>query len=177
MLDKLLSIAQAESGTRRAPFTPQSRGEIGADVVELYEDLAEHEGVTLTWERTHPAPLLGDRSLLAGALVNVVDNAIKYGGRAPACACSRERAGRGRRRLQRNLGAGRWPRAPPEALATLGERFLRLRPELPGHGLGLASVRAVMQLHGGSMRLEPARPACAWCCACRSTHPEVSIGK
>ena len=50
------------------------------------------------------------------------------------------------------------PGAPPEALATLGERFLRLRPELPGHGLGLASVRAVMQLHGGSMRLEPARP-------------------
>jgi signal transduction histidine kinase len=33
-----------------------------------------------------------------------------------------------------------------------------VRPDLPGHGLGLASVRAVMQLHGGSMRLEPARP-------------------
>ena len=67
VLDKLLSIAQAESGTRRAPFTPQSWGEIGADVVELYEDLAEHEGVTLTWECTHPAPLLGDRSPKARA--------------------------------------------------------------------------------------------------------------
>ena len=44
------------------------------------------------------------------------------------------------------------------SLPTLGQRFVRLRPELPGHGLGLASVRAVMQLHGGSMRLEPAQP-------------------
>lgn len=159
VLDKLLSIAQAESGTRRAPFTPQSWGEIGADVVELYEDLAEHEGVTLTWECTHPAPLLGDRSLLAGALVNVVDNAIKYGGRGASVRVQSRSA----RDADGAACSEIWvqddgPGAPPEALATLGERFLRLRPELPGHGLGLASVRAVMQLHGGSMRLEPARP-------------------
>ena len=159
VLDKLLSIAQAESGTRRAPFTPQSWGEIGADVVELYEDLAEHEGVTLTWECTHPAPLLGDRSLLAGALVNVVDNAIKYGGRGASVRVQSRSA----RDADGVACSEIWvqddgPGAPPEALATLGERFLRLRPELPGHGLGLASVRAVMQLHGGSMRLEPARP-------------------
>ncbi len=158
VLDKLLSIAQAESGTRRAPFVPLSWLAIGEDVVELYEDLAEHEGVALRWECEQPAPLLGDRNLLAGALVNVVDNAIKYGGKgAQVQVCSRVQTGKG----------GPWseivvqddgPGVTPEDIATLGQRFVRLRPELPGHGLGLASVQAVMQLHEGSMRIEPAKP-------------------
>ena len=162
VLDKLLSIAQAESGTRRAPFAPTSWQTIGEDVVELYEDLAEHEGVSLLWECEHPAPVLGDRHLLAGALVNVVDNAIKYGGRGAQVQV--------RSRICPSAHAqesGTWseivvsddgPGASPEAIATLGQRFLRLRPELPGHGLGLASVQAVMRLHGGSMRIEPGEP-------------------
>lgn len=162
VLDKLLSIAQAESGTRRAPFAPTSWQAIGEDVVELYEDLAEHEGVTLLWECEHPAPVLGDRHLLAGALVNVVDNAIKYGGRGARVQLSSRVCP-----STHTQESSAWseivvqddgPGASPEAIATLGQRFLRLRPELPGHGLGLASVQAVMRLHGGSMRIEPADP-------------------
>lgn len=157
VLDKLLAIAQAESGTRRAPFDTTSWHAVAAEVVELYEDLAEHEGVSLVWEGGPQAPLLGDHSLLAGAVVNVVDNAIKYAGRGASvriftrqptdeAACSEL--------VVQDNGPG----APAGELATLGQRFVRLRPELPGHGLGLASVHAVMQLHGGSMRLEPAQP-------------------
>ncbi|MGB3067191.1 MAG: ATP-binding protein [Ottowia sp.] len=158
VLDKLLAIAQAESGTRRAPFAPTSWEAIGEDVVELYEALAEHEGVALLWTCEHPAPVLGDRHLLAGALVNVVDNAIKYGGKgAHVEVCSRvfmEEGTLWSELVVRDDGPG----APPEAIPALGQRFLRLRPELPGHGLGLASVHAVMRLHGGSMRIEPANP-------------------
>jgi signal transduction histidine kinase len=47
----------------------------------------------------------------------------------------------------------------PEAdLARIGERFTRLQPELPGHGLGLANVRAVATLHGGRLVAEGAQP-------------------
>lgn len=158
VLEKLLSIAQAESGTRRAPFAPTSWQAIGEDVVELYEDLAEHEGVSLHWQCDHPAPILGDRHLLAGALVNVVDNAIKYGGRGAqvrvfSSAHTQDGSSWGTIVIQDD-----GPGAPLEALTTLGQRFLRLRPELPGHGLGLASVQAVMRLHGGGMQIEPAEP-------------------
>jgi signal transduction histidine kinase len=159
VLDKLLSIAQAESGTRRSPFTPTSWGALGAEVVELYEDLAEHENVSLQWSCEDMAPILGDHSLLASALVNVVDNAIKYGGPGTQVRVhSRLGLGSGSRAGSEIVVEDNGPGASPEALATLGQRFVRLRPELPGHGLGLASVQAVMQLHGGSMHIESASP-------------------
>ncbi len=155
VLDKLLSIAQAESGTRRAPFAPLAWRDVAAEVAELYEDLAEHEGVALAWEGGPAAPVLGDRALLAGALVNVVDNAIKYAGRgARVRMWTRECAGGSEAVVEDDGPAA----PPPEALDTLGRRFVRLRPDLPGHGLGLASVQAVMRLHGGEMRLESAAP-------------------
>lgn len=159
VLDKLLSIAQAESGTRRAPFAPTSWAALGAEVVELYEDLAEHEGVALHWSSEDPAPLLGDHSLLASALVNVVDNAIKYGGQgAQVRVCSRRSPHAAQGDCSEIVVEDNGPGATPQAIATLGQRFVRLRPELPGHGLGLASVQAVMQLHGGSMHIESASP-------------------
>lgn len=161
VLEKLLSIAQAEAGARREPFSPTSWHEVAREVVDLYEDLAEHEGVALLWEPGPDAPVLGDHSLLAGALVNVVDNAIKYAGRGASVRVStRTQAGAtpGGPALSEVVVEDNGPGAAADALATLGQRFVRLRPDLPGHGLGLASVLATMQLHGGTMRLEPAGP-------------------
>lgn len=172
VLEKLLSIAQAESGTPRAPFMPLSWALIGKDVVELYEDLAEYEGVTLQWDCEHEAPLQGDRHLLAGALVNVVDNAIKYAGSGAVVRVLSRTSQFGQSRDQGQNQSleqvhGSWsdivvedngPGAPPDFIAHLGQRFVRLHPELPGHGLGLASVKAVMQLHGGEMLIEAADP-------------------
>lgn len=159
VLDKLLSIAQAESGTRRAPFAPTSWSDLGAEVVELYEDLAEHEGVQLHWACEDTAPILGDPSLLASALVNVVDNAIKYGGPGTRVQVrSRLTPWGSAKPCSEIVVEDNGPGASAEALATLGQRFVRLRPDVPGHGLGLASVQAVMQLHGGSLHIESASP-------------------
>lgn len=111
--------------------------------------------MALAWEGGPAAPVLGDRALLAGALVNVVDNAIKYAGRgARVRMWTRECAGGSEAVVEDDGPAA----PPPEALDTLGRRFVRLRPDLPGHGLGTASVQAVMRLHGGEMRLESAAP-------------------
>ncbi len=158
VLEKLLSIAQAESGTPRAPFTPTSWSVIGADVVELYEDLADHEGVSLLWECHAEAPIRGDRHLLAGALVNVVDNAIKYGGKGAHVRVHSRIRTQGEATWSEVVVEDDGPGAPPQAIATLSQRFVRLHPALPGHGLGLASVQAVMRLHGGDMQITTAEP-------------------
>jgi signal transduction histidine kinase len=51
------------------------------------------------------------------------------------------------------------PGVPAAELARLGTRFHRLSPDdAPGHGLGLASVQAVVALHGGRLRFENAAP-------------------
>lgn len=162
VLDKLLSIAQAESGTRRAPFTPQSWGEIGADVVELYEDLAEHEGVTLTWECTHPAPPAG-RPQPAGRRAGERGgqrHQVRRPGRQRARAVA-QRAGRGRRRLQRNLGAGRWPRGAARGSGHTGRALPAPAPRparpWPGTGQRARGNAAAWRQHAAGAG--PARPA------------------
>jgi len=70
----------------RARRVRQARGNMddfdAADVAngihELYEPLAEDDGVTLR-SRPRRTPLHGNRELISQALANLVENAIKYG--------------------------------------------------------------------------------------------------
>lgn len=176
MLEKLLSIAQAEAGMRRSPFTELNWADIARDVIELYEDLADEERVTIEWRCEDPAPLLGDRSVLAGVVVNVLDNAIKYAGagsrviitsrttRAAHAVVTSDTMGDSSGSIAsfselviRDNGAA----LDEAAIASLGQRFVRLRPDREGHGLGLASVRAMMHLHGGEVHIASAFPGLA----------------
>src|SRR6516165_10734654 len=80
MLDRLLQIAEAESGARRQSFSPVPLASVVRDVVELYDATAEAEGITLVTEIDGDPITLGDKNLLASAVVNLVDNALKYAG-------------------------------------------------------------------------------------------------
>lgn len=155
VFEKLLQIAEAEAGARRQRFAPVQLQEVVADVIELYDAVAEQQGATVRHAcEAGPLPVQGDRDLLAGVVANLLDNALKYGG--PGCTV----------RLQTGREDGQallcvqddGPGVPPEALQRLGGRFLRLQPELPGHGLGLAGVQAVVALHGGQIRYENGAP-------------------
>ena len=74
----LLSIAEAESGSRRAQLAEIDLGEIAHSVAELYEPFAEERGLALDVAADRPAPVRGDRHLLAQATANLIDNALKY---------------------------------------------------------------------------------------------------
>jgi signal transduction histidine kinase len=50
------------------------------------------------------------------------------------------------------------PGVPERDFDRLGTRFYRLDRSLPGFGLGLTSVRAIVQLHGGSLAFKDAAP-------------------
>src|SRR5215470_14795131 len=80
MLDRLLQIAEAESGARRQSFAPVPLASVLSDVVELYDASAEAEGITLTSEIRGQPIALGDKNLLTSALANLIDNALKYAG-------------------------------------------------------------------------------------------------
>jgi signal transduction histidine kinase len=161
VFDKLLQIAEAESGARRHGFAALALDDIATGVVELYDALAEAQGATLTLATDDAAVARGDRDLLASALVNLVDNALKYGGAAglPAAVQVRvERWGEVSRIVVRDNGPG----IPAAEHARMGARFHRLpgdpeRP-VPGYGLGLASVMAIVHLHGGRVLLTDAAP-------------------
>ncbi|MCP5280999.1 MAG: HAMP domain-containing histidine kinase [Rhodoferax sp.] len=156
VFEKLLQISEAEAGALRRRFEPVAVDAIARDVLEVYDGVS---GATLVLEPSEPARVLGDPDLLAGVLVNLVDNALKYAGPGARVAVGT--------RLQEGMLAltvtDNGPGIAPQQRAQLGTRFVRLDRATPGHGLGLASVRAIVALHGGQLAFEDAAPGLRVC--------------
>ena len=156
MLDRLLQIAEAESGARRQSFALVSLGSVISDVVELYDATAEEEGITLVSRIEGQAVTLGDKNLLTSAVVNLIDNALKYAGSG---ATVRIQA-RQERETVSVIVQDDGPGIPPAERSRVVERFYRLDQSrsLPGNGLGLSIVTAITSLHWGKLSLEDAAP-------------------
>jgi signal transduction histidine kinase len=162
VFEKLLQIAEVEAGARRQQFAPVALHVIADDVAELYEAVAEMQGIVLLREPVDSAVALGDRDLLAGAAANLLDNALKYAGNGEKGATVRIGThtvdGRAQLFVQDD-----GPGIPSAEYERIGVRFHRLDRSTPGHGLGLASVQAVVALHGGRLQFGDARPGLRAC--------------
>jgi signal transduction histidine kinase len=156
MLDRLLQIAEAESGARRQSFAPVPLASVLNDVVELYDATAEAEGIALVSEIKGNPVAFGDRNLLANAVVNLVDNALKYAGSG---ATVRVRAIQNRDTVS-IVVQDDGPGIPSAERSRVVDRFYRLdhSRSLPGNGLGLAIVTAIASLHWGKLYLDDANP-------------------
>jgi signal transduction histidine kinase len=154
VFDKLLRIAEVESGARRQTFAAVSFNAIAVDALELYDAVAEAKGVTLTHTLDPEPTVTGDGDLLANAVANLIDNAIKYTPGGGAIHVDTRREGTSVTLTVRDNGRG----IPEEERARVGTRFYRLDRAVPGWGLGLASVLAIARCHGGSLQLDDARP-------------------
>ena len=100
-----------------------------------------------------------DRELLAQALSNVVDNAIKYSAGDAEKPLVRVTATRTGEDVQIEI-SDNGPGIAPEDRARATERFVRLEKSRsqPGSGLGLSLAKAVMGFHRGSLALGDAEP-------------------
>jgi len=153
-LNALLRIALAETGTVAREAVDLS--ELVASVVELYAPLGEERGIVLDSEVNAGVQVQGNRQLLAQALANLIDNAIKY------------TPDRGHIRvLLHNLVAGpevvvedNGPGIPIDKRELVLGRRVRLDEarKFPGSGLGLSLVAAVTKLHGARLVLDDANP-------------------
>lgn len=159
VFEKLLQIAEAEAGARRRHFAPVPLHTIADDVAELYEAVAELQGARLLRDPAGLAVAPGDKDLLAGAVVNLVDNALKYAGSGAVVRIGTRTA----EGLALITVQDDGPGIPAAEQENVGKHFHRLDRSTPGHGLGLASVRAVVALHGGRLRLSNADPGLQAC--------------
>ncbi len=75
----LLSIARLEAGAAEKDMALLDLAEVVRDVAELYEPVAEEQGVRLRISGLDRLPVKGDRHLLGQAVANLIDNALKYG--------------------------------------------------------------------------------------------------
>src|SRR6202048_5298473 len=167
----LLMIARAESGQARGNMDNFDAAEVANGIHELYEPLAEDDGMTLR-VKTVSTRLRGNRELISQALANLVENAIKYGkplaAAQPLSADSVATAGSKEILIEaRRDGAqvplrvtDHGPGIPEADRRHAVERFVRLEASRtqPGSGLGLSLASAVATLHGGELRLGDAHP-------------------
>ncbi|HET7083638.1 MAG TPA: ATP-binding protein [Rhizomicrobium sp.] len=152
----LLLIAETDAGTTRAAMSALDLREVAADVVELYEPLAEEKRVALTRLPSTPVVIEGNRSLIAQALANLVDNAIKY---TPAGGKVRIQAAATAEGIDLSV-ADSGPGIPAADRPRVVERFVRLEASRnsPGTGLGLSLVAAVAHFHNAELVLEDNLP-------------------
>jgi signal transduction histidine kinase len=151
----LLRIAEAEAGAGPDRSETFDLGEVARAAAEFYEPVAEKEEFTLNLAIETGVAIRGDRHLMAQALANLLDNALKYA-RAGALEVRVLRSGE-RAVLE---VADRGPGIPEADREAVFDRFVRLEPSrsTPGNGLGLSLVRAVAYRHQGTVTLVDNRP-------------------
>lgn len=153
----LLSIARVETGVQQEGFSDVQLVEVIVELGELYEPLAEEMGVELKLDLSTASVIRGNRHLLAQALSNLLDNALKYaaaGGEICICLYPDGQGG-----VEVTV-ADRGPGVPELEHEHVFQRFVRLESERlsPGNGLGLSMVRAIIRMHHGTVHLEDNHP-------------------
>lgn len=149
MLNTALQISRVEGGLGKDAFVEADIGALLADIAEVYGPLAEERGFELTVDVPEPLTAPVHRELLAQAIANLVDNALKYGaGRITLAARKTDD------RITVTV-TDEGPGIPISQRAEALRRFGRLDPARgdSGAGLGLALASAVARFHGGSLTL------------------------
>jgi signal transduction histidine kinase len=151
----LLRLAEIESNRRSAGFGTVALADLAREVVDLYEPIAENKRIAIKADLPDqpgaPFTVRGDRDLLIEAVVNLVDNAVKFtpeGGQV----CIAVSGGDGANIVRvTDTGPGIDERERDAVL----RRFYRSDKirNTPGAGLGLSLVAAIVKLHGFTFKI------------------------
>ena len=155
-LESLLRIAQAQSGSTGTETVPLNLGSLARDMAELYAPLAEERGMSFNADQLAEGVIMGNRQLLAHAIANLLDNAIKYTPAQGHIALSvTESEGE-----VRVIVADNGPGIPAGDRERVLQRFVRLNSAQaePGSGLGLSLVAAVCRFHHAKLQIDDAQP-------------------
>lgn len=152
LVDRLLTLSRAESGQATLAREVVDLRALAEDVVSHLSVLAEEKGQRLTIEATEGAlSAVADRQVLRQALINLVDNAIKF---SPAGGAVRIRiAGTAHDALFEVSDSG--PGIADAARSRIFDRFYR-SDDAPagGTGLGLSIAKGAVEANGGRLTLE-----------------------
>jgi two-component system sensor histidine kinase TctE len=155
---QMLALARARGAdTPAGSLRPVALTPLAQDVIRQLYGLARQKRQTIALEGGElDATVTGVEWLLREALVNLMDNAIKYTPEEGAITLRIERTPGGMVLSVRDTGPG----MTETDIRKAGRRFRRGQAGKRGHGagLGLAIVHTIMQRHGGALRIEPASP-------------------
>jgi two-component system CheB/CheR fusion protein len=156
LVDDLLDVSRAVAGKMFIDSQLLRIGALSAAVVELSQPAAREKSITLTLTQNDNPAVWGDPDRLQQVLGNVVSNAIKFSGKGGRIDVLVAREGSVARIVVKDEGEG----VPAEFLPHMFDRFRQADGSMTrrqgGLGLGLAIVREIMSLHGGTVRAQSA---------------------
>jgi len=146
-----LSILEIKALMTPEPF---SLTDLVHSVLGDFAPLMERADIRLETEMHRQIEIWGDKDKIRRALINIFDNAVKYNAENGRIQVN---VSRQKDRIQLsvyNTGSG----IPMEDLPKVFDAFYRVEKsrslQFGGSGLGLAIVKRIVQLHGGSVKLE-----------------------
>ena len=157
VFDALLRLAEIDSGMRRSGFVQVNAAELVRQAVEFYQPAAEIQGRHLLFRTEGPVAVAGDPVLLAQAIGNLIDNALKYSTDQGSIVVEARVGERGSALI---VVADKGPGIPDEEKPKVSKRFYRgdASRGTPGVGLGLSLVDSVAKVHGGRLDLADNHP-------------------
>jgi two-component system phosphate regulon sensor histidine kinase PhoR len=156
IVEDLLILSKIESKEFQLKMESLSVSDLIGDVLDFIKEPLNKKKISVSVGELPPTLLVyGDRQYLEQVLINILDNAIKYGHEGGRMIISATE--RGQREVEISVkddGIG----IPKEDLLRVFERFYRVDKgrshELGGTGLGLSIVKHIVQAHGGRIWVE-----------------------
>jgi two-component system sensor histidine kinase CreC len=151
--DKLVSLSMLEAGSRIPEFSEENFSELIKVVLTRFSVLSEQRMIKMDLSLDTSIHINCDKALLVEALANVLDNSMSFSPNNATIMVSLKKENNDAVFNCSDEGPG----IPSWALDKVYEKFFSLpRPESTrkSTGLGLSLVREIIQLHGGSFKVE-----------------------
>jgi signal transduction histidine kinase len=156
LVENLLHFSRAERGTLRLAPETVDLGALTGEIVAEFTPLAEKAGAALRIEGAESLSAQADPAAWRQIVLNLLDNAVKYGGAAVTIRLAPDGG------FLRLSVSDEGPGVPPDDRERIWKRFWRgdaaRGAGVTGTGIGLATVRDLVTLHGGECWVEPADP-------------------
>ncbi len=156
LFNGLLRITQIEAGERRGKFETLDLGLLVQEVVGLHQPAAEERQQKLSFQTKSNIDIVGDLMLLKQLISNLIDNAIKHAPCGSLILVKAFEKSDGVHLVVADNGLGLSEVERSEVLKPF-HRPQRSH-DVPGTGLGLATVKAISDVHNTTMYLEDNHP-------------------
>ncbi len=155
IVNDVLDLSRMDSGRRRIKSEAIDLKRLVDEVIPTVEPQLQARRLTVARSFTPELPPIeADPDLLKQVLVNLINNAAKFSREGTSITIHAMTVGERMQIVVEDHGMG----IPPDKLGRVFERFYRVEEggaeRVGGSGLGLAIVKSVVELHGGTIRVE-----------------------
>jgi two-component system phosphate regulon sensor histidine kinase PhoR len=154
LINNILNFSRMEAGKKQYNFAPADLNDVVKCVMRTFQSHLQHEGFETTVELTEIMPSIrADSEAVAEALINILDNAMKYSGTEKFVGVGTGVSGKMVYIEVEDHGIGIDPHHQTKIFETFYRVSTGLTNNIKGSGLGLSLVKHILDAHGGTIEL------------------------